>query len=100
MTVPPLRAGRPHLWFFVAGCMAVTIGVLLHVPMFWMGRDMGFHLADMPMDAALVGVMGLIVAGIASACYGLLPRTPHAETGRLLAYSAPEDAPLTAAHWR
>ncbi len=56
MTVPaaaaPIRAGRPHFWFFVAGCVAVTAGVVLHLPMFWMGRDMGFRLAGMPMDAA------------------------------------------------
>lgn len=95
-------AHRPHLWAFVAGCIAVTIGVLMHLPMFWMGRDMGFRLADMPMDAEMIWGMGLIVVGIAIAGYGLLPRKPSAGTvaARRLRVSAPEDAPLTRAHWR
>jgi putative MFS transporter len=46
-------ADRSHLWAFVAGSLAVTVGVLLHLPMFWMGRHNGFRLADMPMDAEM-----------------------------------------------
>ena len=46
---------RPHLWAFVlAGCVAVTIGVVMHLPMFWMGRFNHFHLADMPMDDGMM----------------------------------------------
>ena len=67
-------ADRRHLWAFALGCVAVTAGVLLHLPMFWMGRDTGFRLADMPMDAAMVWGMALIVAGIVVAGYGLLPK--------------------------
>ncbi|HWI10330.1 MAG TPA: MFS transporter [Burkholderiaceae bacterium] len=95
-------ADRPHLWAFLAGCVAVTIGVLMHLPMFWMGRDNGFHLADMPMDAAMVWGMGLIVVGIAIAGFGLLPRQPSADAvaAQRLTVSAPEDAPLARAHWR
>jgi putative MFS transporter len=95
-------ADRPHLWAFLAGCVAVTVGVLMHLPMFWMGRDSGFHLADMPMDAAMVWGMGLIVVGVAVAGYGLLPRQPSADAvaAQRLTVSAPEDAPLTRAHWR
>ena len=29
-----------RVWLFVLGCIAVTIGVLMHVPMFLMGRHM------------------------------------------------------------
>ncbi len=96
-------ADRRHLWAFVAGCIAVTIGVVMHLPMFWMGRDMGFRLADMPMDATMVWGMALIVAGIGVAGYGLLPRRPVAASSSHppgLAISAPEDAPLGRAHWR
>ena len=96
-------ADRRHLWAFVAGCAAVTIGVVMHLPMFWMGRDMGFRLADMPMDTAMIAGMALIVAGIAVAGYGLLPRAPgtgHAPAGADLVIGAPEDAPLGPAHWR
>ena len=54
----------------------MTAGVVLHLPMYWMGRDMGFRLADMPMDAGMLWGMALIVAGLVVAGYGLLPRAP------------------------
>ena len=95
-------ADRRHLWAFVVGCAAVTVGVVMHLPMFWMGRDTGFRLADMPMDAAMLWGMALIVGGIGVAGYGLLPRRPGASpaTSTELAIGAPEDAPLGPAHWR
>ncbi|HEY2190076.1 MAG TPA: MFS transporter, partial [Caldimonas sp.] len=98
-----ILADRRHLWAFVAGCVAVTAGVVLHVPMYWMGREMGFRLADMAMDTAMLWGMALIVAGIGVAGYGLLPRTlgaHHAASEPDVVVSAPEDAPLGAAHWR
>jgi len=95
-------ADRRHLWAFVAGCIAVTIGVVLHLPMFWMGRDSGFRLADMPMDAEMLWGMALIVAGIVVAGYGLVPRKAAASAAlpAELTVIAPEDAHLTWAHWR
>ncbi len=96
-------ADRPHLWAFVLGCLAVTAGVLLHLPMFWMGRDNGFQLADMPMDAGMLWGMALIVAGIVVAAYGLLPRAAAARTSAAappVTVVAPEDVRLGAAHWR
>ena len=75
-------ADRRHLWAFVAGCVAVTAGVVMHLPMFWMGRDIGFRLADMPMDDGMLWGMALIVAGIGVAGYGLLPRKPGAAHAR------------------
>lgn len=103
MSAPRVLAGRRHLWAFAAGCVAVTIGVLLHLPMFWMGRDKGFRLAEMPMDTGMLSGMALIVAGLAVAAYGLLPRrrgAGHAEPAHDLSISAPEDLPLGPAHWR
>ncbi len=102
MTPTRVLADRPHLWAFIAGCVAVTAGVLLHLPMFWMGRDRGFRLADMAMDAEMVWGMGLIVVGLAVSAYGLLPKPPAWSRidAPLLDVSAPEDAPLVAAHWR
>ena len=96
-------ADRRHLWAFVAGCIAVTAGVVLHLPMYWMGRDMGFRLADMAMDDGMLWGMALIVAGLAVAGYGLLPRklgSAHAAVDPAVVVSAPEDAPLGRAHWR
>ncbi|MBV9504026.1 MAG: MFS transporter [Acidobacteriia bacterium] len=83
---------------FWCGSLMVAIGVALHVPMFLMGRHNGFHLAGMPMSTGMLIGMGLIVAGVAVAAYGLLPsREPgHAGIGGIV---PPEDAPLTKAHW-
>jgi putative MFS transporter len=96
-------ADRRHLWAFIAGCIAVTAGVVLHLPMYWMGRDMGFRLADMPMDDGMLWGMALIVAGLGVAGYGLLPRKLGAGHGALdpaVVVSAPEDVALGPAHWR
>ncbi|HLT89882.1 MAG TPA: MFS transporter [Woeseiaceae bacterium] len=86
--------------FFWLGCLLVTIGVLLHLPMYWMARDMGFVLAGMPMGADMMWGMAAIIAGVGLAGWGLLPRTaaplpgaPEVET-----IAPPEDAPLSRAH--
>jgi putative MFS transporter len=101
MNTPRVLADRRHLWAFIAGCVAVTAGVLLHLPMFWMGRDMGFRLVDMPMDDGMLWGMALIVAGLVVASIGLLPRRVVAPTdAHDVAIGAPEDAPLSWAHWR
>jgi putative MFS transporter len=103
LTPLAVLADRRHLVAFVAGCLAVTAGVVLHLPMYWMGREMGFRLADMAMDAAMLWGMALIVAGLAVAGYGLLPKRlglTHAPADPDIVVSAPEDAPLGAAHWR
>nr|MDQ6909128.1 MFS transporter [Chloroflexota bacterium] len=86
---------------FVLGCLAVTAGVLLHLPMFWMGRHNGFALAGMPMENGMIFGMYLIVAGVGVAAYGLLPsrRAYAAQSASRITISAPEDAPLTRAHW-
>ena len=92
-------ADRRHLWAFAAGGLAVTAGVLLHLPMYWMGHNNGFRLADMPMDDAMYWGMALIVGGIGVAGYGLLPRQTIADAAaHHVRVSAPEDAPLGPAH--
>ena len=42
---------RRGLWAFIVGVIAVTAGVIMHIPMFMMGKDMGFRLYGMPMGA-------------------------------------------------
>jgi putative MFS transporter len=92
---------RRGLWAFVLGVMAVTVGVLLHLPMFWMGRNNHFILSGMPIGWDMIVGMAAIVGGCAIAAYGLLPR----DIGKQLAasqdivVSPPEDVPLSAAHW-
>ena len=90
---------RHALLAFWLGCLAVTVGVGLHLPMFLMAKDMGYVLKDMPMDPGMIVGMGLIVFGVGLTGYGLLPnRSGAADTG--VRVTASEDAPLTAAHWR
>ena len=93
---------RPKAAAFWLGALAITVGVILHLPMFWMGRDMGFRMVDMAMDPGMVGGMGLIAAGIGLASWGLLPRNVAAqvEASRHISVDAPEDAALSAAHWK
>jgi putative MFS transporter len=100
MSTIPILSDRRHLWAFSIGCVAVTIGVLLHLPMFWMGRFNGFQLSGMEMDAEMWWGMVLICAGIVIAAYGLLPRARAGIAEQRLRISAPEDAPLTRAHYR
>ena len=92
---------RRALWAFALGCVAVTLGVLLHIPMFLMGRDMHFMLAGMPMGWDMVAGMGLIIGGCLVAAYGLLPRNVAEQraAGAAIEVAAPEDAPLGPAHW-
>jgi putative MFS transporter len=93
------RRNTLAFWF---GCMLVTAGVLLHLPMFLMARDSGYMLAGMPMDTGMLFGMAAIVAGIGLAAYGLLPSPGSAApAATLLDVIAPlENAPLTVAHWR
>lgn len=92
--------GRRGVWAFGLGCAAVTVGVLLHLPMFWMGRAMGFRLAGMPMDNGMLVGMGLIIAGIGIAAYGLLPTGLNTQVRQAMriAVAAPEDARLGPNH--
>lgn len=87
-----------HALAFWGGSLAVTIGVLLHIPMFLMGRATHYRLAGMPMGTGMLIGMGLIIAGTGATAYGLLPRrrTDRIEYEEI---APPEDAPLTWAHW-
>ncbi len=100
MSVEALRDRRAP-WAFGAGVLGVTAGVLLHLPMFWMGRMNGFMLAGMPMDPGMIFGMFLIIGGIFVAAYGLLPTNVigQARAAERIAIQAPEDAPLRSAHW-
>jgi putative MFS transporter len=92
---------RRGVWAFILGVVLVTGGVLLHAPMFLMGRNNHFILNGMPIGWDMIAGMVAIVGGCAIAAYGLLPR----DIARQLAasddivVSPPEDAPLSPAHW-
>jgi putative MFS transporter len=92
---------RQAVWAFVLGCVAVTIGVVAHLPMFAMARAMNYRLVGMPMDGMMIGGMALIVLGTLVAAYGLLPRDLAAQrtAAANIVVAAPEDAQLGPAHW-
>lgn len=90
---------RRNAFAFWIGSAVVSVGVVLHLPMFWMARNTGFNMSGMPMDAGMLLGMLLIVVGIMAAAYGLLPiRQPG--VSEYYSIAPPEDAPLTAAHWK
>ena len=83
-------------WF---GVVAVTLGFAAHLPMYLMGKDMGYRLVGMPMDPLMVAGMAAIVAGLAASFYGLYPRTPAADAAAArVRVRALDDAPITPTH--
>ena len=92
---------RRGLWAFVLGVILVTVGVLMHAPMFLMGRHNHFMLAGMQIGWDMVLGMVAIVGGCGIAAYGLLPRniTEQLAAQDEIVVSPPEDAPLGRAHW-
>jgi putative MFS transporter len=63
-----------HPVAFWLGCAAVVAGVLMHMPMFVMGRMTHWQMVGMPMDYLMLGGMALIPAGLLLSTYGLMPR--------------------------
>ena len=90
---------RRNAQAFWLGTLIVTVGVMLHLPMYLMAKDAGYRMAGMPMDAGMLWGMWLIIAGVALAAWGLLPKTPAAATRIIERIAPPEDAPLTRKHW-
>ncbi len=88
-------------WAFLLGVIMVTTGVLMHAPMFLMGRHNHFILAGMPIGWDMILGMVGIVAGCGVAAYGLLPRNiaDQLVASQDIVVTPPEDAPLGAAHW-
>ena len=92
---------RRGVWAFGLGVLLVTGGVLLHIPMFLMGRHNHFVLAGMPIGWDMVGGMAAIVVGVGVAAYGLLPKDIAGQiaASQEIVVSPPEDAPLGWPHW-
>jgi putative MFS transporter len=89
-----------HAGAFWFGVIAVTAGVVAHLPMYLMGRSNGYHLAGMPMDTGMLFGMGAIVLGFCASLYGLYP--PVTSDGPRIAsriqVKALDDASLNWAH--
>ena len=93
---------RRGLWAFVVGVIAVTGGVLLHAPMYWMGRHNHFILYGMSIGWDMILGMVAIVGGLGIAAYGLLPKNIAGQlaASQEIVVTPPEDAPLSPAHWK
>ncbi|HEY3260815.1 MAG TPA: MFS transporter, partial [Pseudonocardiaceae bacterium] len=92
-----------HRGAFLVGIAAVSVGVVLHLPMYLSSREMGYHMAGMPIDTAMKIGMALIVAGFATTAYGLVPRravvgTKDAVKEAAFEVRALDDVPIRAAH--
>ena len=92
---------RRGIWAFVLGVIMVTGGVLMHAPMFLMGRHNHFVLAGMPIGWDMILGMAAIVGGCAIAAYGLLPRNiaHQLAASQDIVVTPPEDVPLSWPHW-
>jgi len=92
---------RRGLWAFVLGVILVTVGVLLHLPMFIMGRSMHYQLYGMRMGFDMYVGMAAIILGVAIAAFGLLPKniSNQLAASQEIVVTPPEDAPLSSAHW-
>ena len=84
-------------WFGAAAC---TAGVVLHIPMYYSARTMGYRLAGMRPDAEMLAGMALIVVGLVAALYGLLPSGAGriGENASRIRVRALDDAPLRPQH--
>ena len=84
-------------WF---GVVAVTAGVIAHIPMYLMGKDNGYKLVGMPMDRPMMIGMAAIIVGLIASLYGLYPRSIAVNAGKAskIRVSALDDAPLKATH--
>lgn len=89
------------MWAFALGVASVTSGVLLHIPMFLMGRMTHYRLYGMPMGAEMYVGMAFIIFGVGVAAYGLLPRniSEQLSASQEIVVTPPEDSPLSVWHW-
>jgi len=76
---PELRFHHPLAFWL--GCLAVAVGVLLHMPMYLMAAPMHYQLAGMAMDVPMAVGMVLIPCGVLLAGYGLMPRMAQLRLG-------------------
>src|SRR6476660_5778071 len=93
-----------HPLAFWTGCAAVVAGVLMHMPMFAMGRMTNWQMVGMPMDNLMLSGMALIPLGLLLSTYGLMPRldqmrqTLHGN-GNHLHFHIADGVPLNREHW-
>jgi MFS transporter, putative metabolite:H+ symporter len=92
--------GFRHPVAFWTGVAACAVGVGLHLPMYYSARSMGYRMAGMQPDAAMLIGMALIAAGLALGLYGLYPPgAGHIQRrAARISVRALDDAPIRARH--
>lgn len=106
MATDPMSAQRlpsrsfEHPLAFWLGTVACAVGVLLHLPMYYSARDMGYHMAGMKPDPPMIVGMVLIGVGLAATLYGVMPRGSGAirAAGARIRVRTLDDAPITKRH--
>lgn len=98
--VQSMRFYHPISFWF--GCVAITAGVLSHVPMFLHAAPMGYHMAGMSMSATMLAGMALIPLGLMFSAYGVVPRLSSAQYRKdaALQFHVADQAPLNTEHWK
>jgi MFS transporter, putative metabolite:H+ symporter len=72
LRTPWKRFEHPVIFWF--GAAACTVGVALHIPMYYSARGMGYRMVGMRPDGEMLVGMALILVGLLAALYGLVPR--------------------------
>jgi putative MFS transporter len=75
-----------HPVAFWGGVLACTVGVGLHLPMYYGARMMHYRMAGMRPDLPMITGMALILAGLVLSLYGLIPPDSgaiHDQIGKL-----------------
>lgn len=65
---------------FWGGLLAVTVGALLHFPMYFKAAEQGYHLVGKSMDLPMQIGMPAIIVGFLATFYSLRPRAAASET--------------------
>jgi len=88
-----------HPAAFWLGSGTLTLGVVLHLPMYLGARDMGYRMAGRPVDGPMKAGIALILVGLATTAYGLLPSLSRGRpVVAALRVKALDDARLSRAH--
>lgn len=89
-----------HPLAFWLGSIAVTVGVLFHLPFYFNASDDNYVLAGKTPDAPFMVGMLLIIAGLVATGYGLFPRLSEVSRGYVskIKVRALDAAPIKASH--
>jgi MFS transporter, putative metabolite:H+ symporter len=93
-----IRFRHPVAFWLATACC--TVGVLLHLPMYYDARSMGYRMSGMTPDASMIIGMALIVIGLVVAVYALVPSraTDIRRQAAVIRVRALDEAPIRRQH--